>query len=124
MRYDKRKKLMEEAARFRDRAGLGDAQGVALLWDCGRGHRWDDTLDQAQNIRCMNCASQRRENETKRLRDIAQVRGGSLETQAQTDATTPHAWQCAYGHRWRAHAHDAQRRWCAECARTVFAAYR
>jgi hypothetical protein len=124
MKHDKRKMLMEEAERFRNHRAQRDGQGTILQWECGRGHQWDDALDQAQNIRCMNCASQRRETETKRLRDIAHARGGLLASAAYVDAATPLTWECAYGHRWRAIAQDAQRNWCAKCARTVFAWYR
>jgi hypothetical protein len=124
MKNDERSALMEQAARYRDNAARATDRGVLQLWDCGRGHDWDDTLDHAQNIRCMNCASQRREIETKRLRDLADARGGTLASAAYVDAATPLAWRCAHGHRWEARVHEAQRHWCAECARTVFAAYR
>jgi hypothetical protein len=124
MKDDKRSALMEQAARYRDDAARAAGRAFVPIWDCGRGHEWDDTLDHAQNVRCMNCASQRREIEMRRLRDLAEARGGALASADYVDASTPLAWRCARGHRWEARAHDAQRRWCAECARMVFAAYR
>jgi hypothetical protein len=75
-------------------------------------------------VRCISCASQRREIEAKRLHDIARVRGGVFQPQAFVDAGAPLSWECAHGHRWNARAEDAERRWCEVCARTVFASYR
>jgi hypothetical protein len=121
---EKRQTLMVEAARFRERAAQNEAQERTAQWTCWRGHDWDESLDHAQNVRCMNCASQRRENEAKRLHEIARARGGLLTTTARLDAATPLGWECAHGHRWDARADDAERFWCAVCARTVFAAYR
>jgi hypothetical protein len=123
MNNDKRRRLMEEAARFRERAAQGESYGI-VRWQCSGGHEWSDALDAAQNIRCMNCASQRRELETRRLRELAEVRGGALTSAGYVDAATPLSWECAHGHRWDAHADDVERRWCAVCARTVYAAYR
>ncbi|KXU94636.1 hypothetical protein CR51_26690 [Caballeronia megalochromosomata] len=117
-------RLMDEASRYRDETLRDADEKVMSRWECGRGHRWDDTLDAAQNVRCMNCAAERLELETKRLRDVARVRGGALLSQRYVDAATPLRWQCAYGHMWDARADAVSRHWCAECARTVFAAYR
>jgi hypothetical protein len=124
MNNDKRKALMDEASRFRERAAQHSEQESIARWDCGRGHRWDESLDHAQNVRCISCASQRREIEAKRLHDIARVRGGVFQPQAFVDAGAPLSWECAHGHRWNARAEDAERRWCEVCARTVFASYR
>jgi hypothetical protein len=124
MNDDKRRALMEEASRFRERAARRTGQQYFARWDCGRGHAWDDAIDHAQNVRCLSCASQRREIETRRLRDLARMRGGALVSTGYVDAATPLRWECAHGHRWDARADDAERRWCAECARTVYAAYR
>ncbi|KMY86648.1 hypothetical protein BUMB_00787 [Candidatus Paraburkholderia calva] len=124
MKYPNRETLMDAAACYRERAaqrGRGDATPVC---NCSRGHAWDVALDVAQNVRCMNCASHRRTTETARMRDIARARGGVLESLHFVDAATPLAWQCAYGHRWSSPAFDAERHWCTECARAVFAAYR
>jgi hypothetical protein len=127
MNEKERLAVMDRAARFRDAAAHGADSDSAPMWQCGRGHQWDDALDSAQNIRCMNCASQRRDNATRRLREIAEARGGALASSDGSDYadhTAPLTWQCAHGHEWRARAHDAQRLWCPVCARTVFAAYR
>ena len=95
-----RRALMEQATRYRDaRAEKPDAQ-----WNCSRGHAWDDTLSAAQNVRCMNCAAQRREMHLRRLREIAEVRGGALLSPTYVDAATPLCWQCASGHVWKARA--------------------
>ncbi|WP_250528726.1 hypothetical protein [Caballeronia sp. ATUFL_F1_KS4A] len=122
--YDTRLRLMDEASRYRDQASRQAGAKQLVLWDCGRGHRWDKTLDIAQNVRCMNCATERRELETKRLQDIAQARGGALLSHRYVDAVTPLSWRCAYGHVWDATPDAVSRHWCSECARTVFAAVR
>lgn len=72
----------------------------------------------------MNCATQRRETETNRARVIADVRGGALVSPAYVDAAAPLTWRCAHDHIWDATVDAAERHWCAECARTVFARYR
>ena len=105
-----RRALMEQATRYRDaRAEKPDAQ-----WNCSRGHAWDDTLSAAQNVRCMNCASQRREQHMARLKALAEERGGRLLSASYVDAITPLRWECAFGHSWDAQAAVATRRWCAE----------
>ncbi|WP_053567484.1 hypothetical protein [Caballeronia cordobensis] len=119
-----RLRLMDEAATYRDQMLQSAGATVIPVWECGRGHHWDTALDIAQNVRCMNCASERMTLETKRLREVARVRGGMLLSSSYVDAATPLRWQCAYGHVWEARSDAASRRWCAECARTVFAAYR
>jgi hypothetical protein len=124
MNNDKRQALMDEAWRFRERAAQHTGQERIARWDCGRGHEWDDSLDHAQNVRCMSCASQRRENEAKRFHDIARARGGVYEPQASVNTGASPGWACAHGHRWNAWAEEAERRWCVVCARTVFSAYR
>lgn len=116
--------LMDEAWRFRERASREANDESSARRECAGGHSWDASLDVAQNIRCMNCAGHRRELETSRARALAEVRGGTLLSQGYLNATTPLSWQCAYGHVWNARLDAAQRRWCAECARTVFARYR
>jgi hypothetical protein len=122
---DKRRNaLMNDAARYRDRY-LQDANDATLtLWACDRGHHWDDAVDAAQNIRCMNCASHRREVEMQRLHGIAQMRGGALLSPGRADIKAPPSWRCAWGHVWDADIESAQRSWCAECGRTVFSKYR
>jgi hypothetical protein len=119
-----REALADEAWRYRERAARGARYFFGARWDCGRGHAWDDALDPAQNVRCMSCASQRLELETRRMRELAQARGGELVSAGYIDANTLLRWQCAYEHRWDALPDDAQRRWCRECARTVYASYR
>jgi hypothetical protein len=117
-------RLIEEAARYRDRAHCGTSVPAASHWKCDRGHSWDAPQDAARNVRCMNCAARRRELETKRLRELADVRGGALLSPGYVDAATPLTWMCAYGHVWDARPDAASRRWCAACARNVFASYR
>jgi hypothetical protein len=121
---DDRIRLMDEAVRYRDQMHKNAGRKPVPVWECGRGHRWDRTLDVAQNVRCMNCAAERRNLETLRLRDAAEARGGALLSRHYVDAATPLSWKCAYGHVWEAHADAASRHWCAQCARTVFAGYR
>jgi len=115
---------MDEASRYRERASQDSNDDVFVRWECKRGHQWDDALDHAQNVLCMNCAAQRRETETTRAHMVAQVRGGTLISPGYANGATGPTWQCAYGHVWDAHADAAQRRWCVQCARTVFARYR
>jgi hypothetical protein len=117
-------RLATTAARYRERARRGLSQDVLPLWECDRRHAWDGSLETALNIHCMNCATQRREHVTKRLRDLAKERGGALLSTGFVDHATPLRWQCAYGHVWRARADLAPRLWCVECARTVFSRYR
>jgi hypothetical protein len=124
MKQTKRQALMNQAVRYREGAAAGADANSGAVWACGRGHQWDDALDERQNVRCMNCASQRRELEARRLREIARVRGGTLTVEPGPDRATAPVWECAYGHRFVADARHAQRYWCAECARTVFAAIR
>lgn len=116
--------LMEEATRYREQARREANDEIGSRWECGRGHLWDKALDLNQNVRCMNCASERRERETRRLREVAQVRGGALLSRGYVDVTTPLRWKCAYDHVWDARPDTASRYWCAQCARMVFAAYR
>ncbi|HEV7834569.1 MAG TPA: hypothetical protein VGP09_14470 [Caballeronia sp.] len=117
-----REALMALAARHRaDRAmtfaTLGTLETANAGWQCGRGHAWDDGVSAAQNVRCMNCATQRREQQTERLKALAGERGGRLLSASYVDATTPLRWECAFGHSWDAQAEIATRRWCAECMR-------
>jgi len=116
--------LSDEARRYRERAARQANNEPSAQWECTRGHHWDQSLDVAQNIRCMNCAGYRRESQTNRARALAEARGGTLLSRGYVNAMTPLTWQCAYGHVWDAHADVAQRRWCDECARTVFTRYR
>src|ERR1700744_3312207 len=120
MNDKKRRALMEEAARYREQMAAGTPPEYGAEWACGRGHRWDESLDVAQNVRCMNCASQRREAETKRLQDIARVRGGWLASSGPIDPSMPLDWLCAHGHAWAAFVHEAQRQWSAQCAKAGF----
>jgi hypothetical protein len=121
---DERIRLMDEAARYRDQMLKNAGKKPVPIWDCDRGHRWDRALDIAQNVRCMNCAAERRGLETRRLQKLAQARGGALLSHGYVDDATPLSWRCAYGHVWDAHADAASRRWCVQCARTVFSAFR
>ena len=72
-----REALMALAARHRaDRALAFKALETADAgWQCGRGHAWDDGVSAAQNVRCMNCATQRREQHTERLKALAEGAG-------------------------------------------------
>jgi hypothetical protein len=111
-----REALMALVARHRaDRArALGAADAG---WQCGRGHAWDDGVSAAQNVRCMNCATQRREQHTERLKALARERGGRLISALYADAATPLHWECAFGHTWDASPDEVTRRWCSECTR-------
>ena len=122
--YDTRLRLMDEASRYREQASKASGEAVIARWECDRGHRWDKALDVAQNVRCMNCASERRNLETQRLCELAEARGGALLSHRYLDAATPLSWQCAYGHVWDARPDTASRYWCVQCARTVFAGFR
>ena len=117
-------RLMIDAARYRDRLRSGEADAAATGWECDGGHAWNDSLDAAQNVRCMNCAAQRRALELRRLHEIAEVRGGALLSSGCVNVSAPLNWQCAYGHVWEAPPHAAMRYWCSECARTLFAGFR
>jgi len=110
---------MALAARHRaDRALTFETLETANAgWQCGRGHAWDDGVSAAQNVRCMNCASQRREQRTARLKALAEERGGRLLSASYVDAATPLRWECAFGHSWQAQADVATRCWCAACTR-------
>ncbi len=66
------------------------------------GHAWDDGVSAAQNVRCTNCASQRREQHTERLKALAEERGGRLLSASYVDAATALQWECAFGHSWDA----------------------
>jgi hypothetical protein len=111
-----REELMALAARHRaDRARALEADDA--LWQCGRGHAWDDGVSAAQKVRCMNCAAQRREQHTERLKALAQERGGRLISAAYVDAATPLHWECAFGHSWDALPDEVIRPWCRECTR-------
>jgi hypothetical protein len=114
-----REALMALAARHRaDRALTFETLETADAgWQCGRGHAWDDGVSAAQNVRCMNCATQRREQHTDRLKALAAERGGRLISASYVDATTLLRWECAFGHGWDAQADVATRRWCLECMR-------
>ncbi|OXC76336.1 hypothetical protein [Caballeronia sordidicola] len=114
-----REALMALAARYRaDRALAFETLETADAgWQCGRGHAWDDAVSAAQNVRCMNCAAQRREQHTERLKALAEERGGRLLSVSYVDAATPLRWECAFGHGWDAQADVATRRWCTECMR-------
>jgi len=109
-----REELMALAASYRtQRAATSDS---AEGWQCGRGHAWDNTLSAAQNVRCMNCASQRREQRLESLRTLAAERGGKLVSASYVDAGTALEWECAFGHSWQALPDHVTRRWCEECA--------
>jgi hypothetical protein len=115
-RARERDALIAQATRHRADRGLV-LEDAGVSWQCERGHAWDDAQSAAQNVRCMNCASQRRELQTERLHALAEERGGRLLSAAYLDASTPLAWECAFGHRWNATADVVARRWCVECVR-------
>lgn len=121
---DTRLRLMDEASRYRDQAFEDGGEPLSIRWECGRGHSWDKALDVEHNVRCMNCTAERRERETRRLRELAEVRGGALLSRRYVDAATPLTWRCAYGHEWDARPGMVSRHWCAQCARTLFACIR
>lgn len=60
-------RVMNDAACYRARMRSGATETPATGWECGLGHAWNDSLDAAQNVRCMNCAAQRRALERRRL---------------------------------------------------------
>jgi len=109
--------LAERAAQFREAAAKRPRAEGESHWDCGRGHEWDDAVSAAQNVRCMNCAAQRREMRTSRLHALAHARGGNMLSAGHVEAATPLRWQCAFGHVWEARAEAIEREWCAECVR-------
>jgi hypothetical protein len=94
-------------------AQMADAGGDAR-WDCARGHAWDAQSSVAQNVRCMNCAAQRRELHAARLHTLAEARGGLLLSAAYLDAGTPLRWQCAFGHVWESRADAVGWRRCGQ----------
>jgi hypothetical protein len=112
-----RERLLAQAARHRTERSLAVDTDNGANWQCGRGHAWDAALSDAQNVRCMGCASQRRELLIERQHAIASERGGRLLSPAQADESIPLRWECAYGHRWDANPRLAARRWCTECAK-------
>jgi hypothetical protein len=108
------KALLEAAARHRlDRASNVETSASAQ-WQCDRGHAWDESLSESQNVRCMGCALQRREMQVERLQAMAGERGGRLVS-AEGDPGGVLQWQCAFGHEWNATAETASRRWCQQC---------
>jgi hypothetical protein len=112
-----RRLLMEQAGQYREARAKKTAAKPDVSWDCTRGHAWDDALSVVQNVRCMNCASQRRELETQRLREFAALRGGALLSESHVDAHTPLRWRCAFGHVWEARPDAIEREWCLDCVR-------
>ncbi|SAK51125.1 hypothetical protein AWB81_00924 [Caballeronia arationis] len=112
-----RRALMEQAGQYREARAERHAAQAGKAWDCTRGHAWDDTLSATQNVRCMNCASQRRETQTQRLQEFAALRGGALLSESYVDAATPLRWQCAFGHVWEARPAAIDREWCPDCVR-------
>lgn len=112
-----RRALMEQAGQYREARAKTSAAKPGVSWNCTRGHAWDDALSVAQNVRCMNCASQRRELETQRLREFAALRGGALLSKCYVDADTPLRWECAFGHAWEARAEAIEWEWCLDCVR-------
>ncbi|SAL11796.1 hypothetical protein [Caballeronia humi] len=106
--------LMEQAGQYRETCAQTPDDAA---WNCARGHAWDDSLSAAQNVRCMNCAAQRRELRMQRLARIAGARGGALLSAAYIDAANPLRWQCAFGHVWEARADVVERQWCRACVR-------
>jgi hypothetical protein len=115
-----RRSAVEQAERFRDALSEAAAAEAAPVWECGRGHAWDDSRSTQHNVRCMNCATERREMETRRLRALAHERGGALLSPSYVDAATSLRWQCAFGHEWEAKAVSVGRRWCPRCARELY----
>ncbi|CAH2812299.1 MAG: hypothetical protein CBHOC_5384, partial [uncultured Caballeronia sp.] len=95
-------RVMNDAARYRDRMRSGATETSATGLECGLGHAWNDSLDAAQNVRCMNCAAHRRALERRRLHEIAEVRGSVLLSSGYMNVSTRLSWQCAYGHVWEA----------------------
>lgn len=112
-----RDELMALATRYRKERAAAMSDSTEAGWQCGRGHAWDESISAAQNVRCMNCASQRREQRTERLQALAAERGGKLVSKEYADASTPLEWECAFGHNWKALPDDVARCWCNECAR-------
>ncbi|MDB5786735.1 hypothetical protein [Caballeronia mineralivorans] len=67
----------------------------------------------------MNCATQRREQHTERLKALAlaRERGGRLISPVYADAATPLHWECAFGHTRDASPDEVTRRGCGQCTR-------
>jgi hypothetical protein len=67
----------------------------------------------------MNCATQRREQHTERLKVLARERerGGRLISPVYAHAATPLHWECAFGHTRDASPDEVTRRWCGQCTR-------
>lgn len=110
----KRESLLALAARHRSDRALSIEAGAN--WQCDRGHAWDDSISAAQNVRCMGCASQRREIQFERLQAVAAERGGRLLS-APGECAAALRWQCAFGHQWDATPEAVTKRWCHECLR-------
>jgi hypothetical protein len=106
--------LQEAAWKYRENAAR--AADADARWECERGHAWDDQVSASQNVRCMNCASQRREMHTARLHALADARGGLLLLASYIDAGTPLRWQCAFGHGRESRADVVGRQWCSQCS--------
>ncbi len=84
-----------------------------VVWECGRGHRWEARLDQVQSgTWCPQCQKPAIED----LQRHAAKRGGKCLASAYIDAKTKVLWQCAKGHRWNSSWDTVLKHWCPKCA--------
>lgn len=89
----------------------------ALLWECGKGHRWQAVPASVKHRSwCPVCARDALRNTLERVQGIARQRGGECLSSQYINGATPLTWRCAKGHTWQAEpARIVQGAWCRLC---------
>jgi hypothetical protein len=94
--------------------------GVALLWECAKGHRWSAVPSSIRKgAWCPECAGVRR-GTIGQMQEIARSRSGKCLSVSYRNTATKLKWRCSAGHEWSATPLQIKKgHWCPFCARVA-----
>ena len=93
-----------------------------LLWECVKGHRWENRLADILYNKCWcpECSRYKKLDGLKIAKEIAGAQKGKCLSEEYKNTSSPLLWQCEFGHQWHAALNDMRRKnrksWCPECA--------
>ncbi|HKR05552.1 MAG TPA: zinc-ribbon domain-containing protein [Bacteroidia bacterium] len=93
-----------------------------LKWECSRRHIWEERFSNLKNRGgnwCIRCKEvDRRKFELKKMKAIAEKRGGKCLSDKYINKCTKLTWQCSKGHSWKATPGnvDTNHSWCMICS--------
>lgn len=89
-----------------------------MLWECRKGHQWDQTPDKIINRRqwCPRCSKFGRMTIVD-MQEIAIRKGGKCLSKKYVNDSTKLKWECGKGHKWMATPNSVKfKSWCPKCA--------